>query len=65
MKCSIIKIEESYGGPAVTDSGCEFDPIVALALLPHNGSKSFLKELSYLNVTKFLWRYFFPFFVQK
>ena len=43
MKCSIIKIEESYGGPAVTDSGCEFDPIVALALLPHNGSKSFLK----------------------
>jgi hypothetical protein len=66
MKCSIIKIEESYGGPAVTDSGCEFDPIVALALLPHNGSKSFLKELSYLNVTKFSWRYFFsPFFCTK
>ena len=65
MKCSIIKIEESYGGPAVTDSGCEFDPIVALALLPHNGSKSFLKELSYLNVTKFSWRYFFLFFCTK
>ena len=30
MKCSIIKIEESYGGPAEKDSGCEFDPIVAL-----------------------------------
>ena len=58
MKCSIIKIEESYGGPAVTDSGCEFDPIVALALLPHNGSKSFLKELSYLKI-------FFSFFWYK
>ena len=62
MKCSIIKIEESYGGPAVTDSGCEFDPIVALALLPHNRSKSFLKELfiSMKYVTEFS-RFVFPF----
>ena len=49
MKCSIIKIEESYGGPAVTDSGCEFDPIVALALLPSSKWVEIISEGNFLS----------------
>ena len=30
VECSIIKIEESYGPPAVKGSACEFDPIVVI-----------------------------------
>ena len=34
VECSIIKIEESYGPPAVKGSACEFDPIVVASLFP-------------------------------